>query len=121
MGTIHVGGAGERPAKDIDEDVLETVAARAALEVDGVVSVDAGFPGGIVDVLGKGNYAGGVRAFAEGGGVGFQINVITRYGARIPEVAWNLQESVKQAVERSVGVTVNKVNVLVAGVRGAGA
>jgi len=45
------------------------------------------------------------------------VYVVIQYGIRITEVAHNLQEAVKFAVERSVDVPVMEVNVNVQGVR----
>lgn len=38
------------------------------------------------------------------------------YGVRIPEVAWNVQENVKNAVENMTGLKVVEVNIHVQGV-----
>ena len=51
------------------------------------------------------------------GGLAIDVYVIIQYGIRITEVAHNLQEAVKFAVERSVNVPVVTVDVNVQGVR----
>ena len=42
--------------------------------------------------------------------------VIVRYGAKIPSVAWSLQENVKNKVKENVGISVDYVNILVQGI-----
>ncbi|MDR3122084.1 MAG: Asp23/Gls24 family envelope stress response protein [Clostridiales bacterium] len=111
------GGLGALPGADVDADVVAQVAARAALEVDGVLAVENALTDGIASALGREGRARGVRVFIEHEGCGFHISVVTRYGERIPEVAWNLQEHIKNTVEDYVGVRVQSVNILIAGIR----
>ena len=51
------------------------------------------------------------------GGLSIELYVIVQYGIRISEVAHNLQQTVKFAVERSVNVPIAQINVNVQGVR----
>jgi uncharacterized alkaline shock family protein YloU len=44
------------------------------------------------------------------------LYLIVRYGTRIPDVAWSVQENVKKAIESMTGLKVVKVNVHVQGV-----
>ncbi|MCL2165531.1 MAG: Asp23/Gls24 family envelope stress response protein [Oscillospiraceae bacterium] len=98
-------------------DVIAQIAGRAALEVGGVHAVDGGIQGGIAAVLGRDNSGSGIKVQLEDNALIINANIITRYGERIPEVAWNLQEHIKKSVEDKVGITVQKVNVLITGVK----
>jgi uncharacterized alkaline shock family protein YloU len=44
------------------------------------------------------------------------LYIIVEYGYRIPEVAWTIQEKVKQAVEDMTGLRVVEVNIHIQGV-----
>ena len=44
------------------------------------------------------------------------VNIIVEYGARIPEIAYEIQNRVKKAVESMTGLKVLEVNVHVQGV-----
>ena len=44
------------------------------------------------------------------------VNIIVEYGSRIPDVAFEIQNRVKKAVESMTGVKVDEVNVHVQGV-----
>ena len=44
------------------------------------------------------------------------LYVIVKYGVRIPELAWEIQESVKNNIESMTGLTVDKVNIHIEGV-----
>ena len=44
------------------------------------------------------------------------VNIIVEYGSRIPDVAFEIQNRVKKAVENMTGLVVEEVNVHVQGV-----
>jgi len=114
----NAGGiANTIPGVDVELDVIARVAARAALEVNGVLGLENAFTDGIAAVLGRDGHARGVRVVSGEAGCGFHIGAVTEYGCNIPEVAWNLQEHVKKTVEDVIGVNVKRVDVLIAGIR----
>jgi uncharacterized alkaline shock family protein YloU len=115
---IRFRNPGDTPAgAGIDADIVARVAAKAALEVGGVVAVEGAAADGIAAALGRDGRAPGVRVTAERDGCSFHIGVVIKYGERVPEVAWNLQEHVKNTVEKLIGVRVINVNILIAGIR----
>ena len=48
--------------------------------------------------------------------VKIDVNIIVEYGTRIPDVAFEIQNRVKKAVENMTGLAVEEVNVHVQGV-----
>ena len=59
---------------------------------------------------------GGIKVTKTETDVSIDMNVIMKYGVRIPEVAWNIQDAVKKEVELMTGLAVEKVNVRVVGI-----
>jgi len=59
----------------------------------------------------------GVRVSVEGSEISIDLYVIIEYGTRISEVAHNIMENVRFAVEKALGVAVAQVNVHVQGLR----
>ena len=102
---------------DINLEIVASMVARAALEIEGVAAIDDGLPNVISAAFRKENHTFGVKVTIMDNKLNFNINVITKYGVRIPEVAWNLQEHIKKTIEESVGVDVAKVNVLISGIK----
>ena len=45
------------------------------------------------------------------------VNIIVEYGARIPDVAYEIQSKVKNAIENMTGLNVSIVNVVVTGIK----
>ena len=109
--------ANEANGIKIASDVIAVVAGVAVSEVNGVYGMAGGFAGGITEVLkGKKNLAKGIKVDSENGKAKIDVNIIVEYGARIPDVAFEIQNRVKTAVENMTGLKVEEVNVHVQGV-----
>ena len=102
----------------ISNDVVAVIAGVAVSEVPGVASMSGGFAGGISEVLsGKKNMSKGIKVDADEKEVKIDVNIIVEYGSRIPDVAFEIQNRVKKAVETMTGLSVSGVNVHVQGVK----
>ncbi len=100
----------------IADEVVSIIAGLAATDVEGVASMSGGIAGGIAEVLGRKNLSKGVRVDVGTEEAKVDIFIIVKYGVRIPDVAWDIQEKVKNAVETMTGLKVTHVNVHVQGV-----
>lgn len=103
---------------EISNDVVAVIAGMAASEVSGVSEMAGGFAGGISEVLsGKKNLAKGIKVeILDNKEAKIDVNIIVEYGARIPDVAFEIQKRVKKSVENMTGLNVLEVNVHVQGV-----
>lgn len=100
----------------VADEVISIVASLAAQEVAGVFSMSGGITDGINHFLGKENASKGVRIRFEGKLVNVSVFVNIEYGSCIPEVALEIQEKVKDAIEKMTGYEVQFVDVHVQGV-----
>ena len=101
----------------ISDDVVAVIAGVAVSEVQGVASMAGGFAGGISEVFsGKKNMAKGIKVDVTENTAKIDVNIIVEYGSRIPDVAFEIQNRVKKAVENMTGLKVEEVNVHVQGV-----
>ncbi len=100
----------------IADEVVSIIAGLAATEIEGVASMSGGIGGGIAEVLGRRNFSKGVKVEVGTEDAKVEIFIVVEYGVRIPDVAWDIQESVKNAVENMTGLKVAYVNVHVQGV-----
>lgn len=76
---------------------------------------------GIASKFGLGRKASeGVRVSVEEGSkvpsIAVEAYVLVKYGQRIPDLAWDVQEKVKANLERYTGYTVSSVNINVQGI-----
>ena len=75
------------------------------------------FAGGITEVLsGKKNLAKGIKVEKTENSTKIDVNIVVEYGTRIPDIAYEIQNRVKKAVENMTGLQVTDVNVNVQGV-----
>ena len=101
----------------ISDDVVSIIAGKAVSEVEGVSSMAGGFAGGITEVLsGKKNFSKGIKVEVGEKETKIDVNIIVEYGTRIPDIAFEIQNRVKKAVENMTGLKVLEVNVHVQGV-----
>lgn len=105
MGELHIAN-----------EVVSIIAGLAATEVQGVAGMSGGIAGGIAEMLGRRNLSKGVKVEVGTEQTAVDLYVIVEYGVRIPEVAAQVQENVKRAVENMTGLQVVEVNVHVQGV-----
>lgn len=100
----------------ISEDVIQEIARRALTQVTSVVPASSGSS---VLGLGRKNPEGVKISIVEEdkqSQISVDAYVLVRYGLRIPDVAWDLQEFLKNELEGSTGYEVKAVNIYVQGV-----
>ncbi len=101
----------------ISTEVVATVAGIAAGEIKGVAGMNGSALGGIADILGgKKNKGKGVKVELGEDSCVLDLYIVVDYGVRIPDIAWEVQENVKNSVESMTGMTVEKINIHIEGV-----
>lgn len=100
----------------IADDVVGVIAGIAATEIEGVAGMSGGLVGDLSEMLGKKNLSKGVKVRVGEKECAIDLFLIVEYGVRIPDVAVQVQENVKRAVESMTGLDVVEVNIHVQGV-----
>lgn len=98
------------------DEVVAIIAALAATEVKGVKAMSGGIVDGIAEVLRRKNLTKGVKVEVGEKEAAVDLNIIVEYGAKIPEVALAIQDSVSKSIESMTGLKVVEVNINVLGV-----
>src|SRR5438309_9710763 len=97
---------------------VAAIAGHAALGCYGIAGMAGrGLRDGFAELLHRGSEDRGVEVIEVEDGLAIDVYVVVQYGIRISEVAHNLQEAVKFAVDRSVNVRDVEANVNVQVVR----
>lgn len=98
----------------ISEEVITQIASKALSTIEGVAPSS---PGLMANLRMGRRAVGGVRISVSDDQASPEIQVDTyvsiRYGLRIPDVCWDVQEAIKDQVERFSGYSVKSVNVYV--------
>ena len=101
---------------NISNDVVGTIAGIATGEIEGVYGMAGGVASGIAEKLGaKKSPLKGVKVDIKPEGATIDLYIIVEFGVRIPELAWSVQENVKNSVETMTGISVVCVNVHIDG------
>jgi len=101
----------------ISNDVVASIAGIAISEVPGVFGMAGGLAGGISEVFsGKRNLSKGIKVEVGEKETKIDVNIIVEYGVRIPDVAFEIQNRVKKAIETMTGLKVSSININVQGI-----
>jgi len=101
----------------ISNDVVASIAGIAVSEVPGVYGMAGGIAGGISEVFGgKKNLSKGIKVEVGEKETKIDVNIIVEYGVRIPDIAFEIQNRVKKAVETMTGLKVSSININVQGI-----
>ena len=100
----------------IANEAVATYAGIAVSEVSGVYGMSGGFAGLTEALSGKKSLTKGIKVDVGEKDAKIDVSIIVEYGARIPDVAFEIQTKVKKSVENMTGLKVLEVNVHVQGV-----
>lgn len=100
----------------IADEVVAIIAGLAATEVKGVASMYGNITNELVAKLGMKNLSKGVKIEVSDSKVSVDLAINLEYGYNIPEVTGAVQDRVKSAIETMTGLSVEDVNIRVAGV-----
>lgn len=121
---VAKAGAGAAPAPwrgkiEVAPQAIATIAGRAVAECYGVVGIAArrSHRPGLVELLPPEQYSRGVEVRFNGGQLVIDVHVVLEHGLRISEIAHNIMQGVKFAVERALSLPVAAVNVNVQALR----
>lgn len=104
---------------DITNDVIAQVAGEATIECYGIVGMASRHQirDGLTEILRKENFSRGIVVRNIGEETHIDMYVIVSYGTKISEVAYQVQSRVKYTLKKTIGMTVESVNIFVQGVR----
>lgn len=98
-------------------DVIAVIAALAASDVKGIAGMVGGAMSGFTELLGRKNLTKGVKVEVGTEEVAVDVYVVVYYGNKIQDVAAEIQNNIKTAVETMTGLRVVEVNVYVQGIQ----
>lgn len=100
----------------ISDEVVAVIAGITATEIEGVAGMSGGLAGGIAEILGRKNLSKGVKVEVGEHEAAIDMYIIVEFGVNIPDIALQVQEKVKKAVESMTGLSVVEINVHVQGI-----
>ena len=102
----------------INPEVVTTYAGSVAVECFGIVGMAAvNMKDGLVKILKRDSLKHGIHVSIIDNRISIDFHVIVAYGVNIGTIAQNLIDSVTYKLEETTGMKVDKIRVLVEGVR----
>ena len=104
-------------AVSISDDVLAVIAGTAALEAEGVAGLMGYYPGNKQKAVRK-QMSKGISVLVNEGRVVANLSITAKFGAKLHEVAKDVQQRVKKEIENMTGLVLSEVNVTVGAIVG---
>lgn len=100
----------------IHKNVIASISALAAMDIEGVKRVGGDFKSGLMELLGKKSSASIKVEINKNEEVSLEMPVIIKYGYNIPEIADKVQESIRNALEKMTNLSIKEININVQGI-----
>ena len=100
---------------NISDDVISTIISIATNEIEGVTGLKQSINDELTSFFSKKGYHKGIRVDAAEN-IAIDLNVVIRFGTKIPEIAYKIQENVKTAIETMTELKVKEINVHIVGI-----
>jgi PadR family transcriptional regulator PadR len=101
---------------EVAPEVLEVISGIAANEVNGVYAMQGKFSSGVTSMFGKTNHKKGVYLTSNEDGLRVEVYCYFKYGVKVPEVALEIQQKIREQVYHMTDIELVEVNVHIAGI-----
>ncbi len=100
----------------IHKKVIADIAAAALSEIEGVTLSLRSWRNRLMEFVGRKELAGINVQIDKNSQVSLELKVYIRYGINIPDMAQQVQETVRRAVEKTTDINLKEVNVNIQGI-----
>jgi len=100
----------------IAEEAVASIVSLAAAQIKGVAAMSGSMASGLTEKLGKKNLTKGVKVEITEQDVVVALNIFVEYGVKIPKLALEIQNEVRDTVQTMTGLKVKEVNIYVQGI-----
>ena len=100
----------------IHKSVIVSIAAIAALEIDGVKKIAWAADFNLFRFLGLKSSEEIKVEFSKNDEINLEIPLVVKYGCNIPEIAENVQENVRQALEKTLDKPPRNITINIQGI-----
>jgi uncharacterized alkaline shock family protein YloU len=100
----------------IHKNVIASVAAIAAGEIEGVKRVGMDLKSGLLEIVGRKSFSAIKVNFDKNDDVKVEVPLIIKYGYNIPDIANRVQENVRNALDKMTNLSIKDININVQGI-----
>ena len=101
---------------NISNEVIEIIVDISTKEIKGVKGLYGNITDDIAGIFSKKGHTKGIIVEIIDEKAIINLNIIVDFGVKIPEIAWQVQENVKTAIESMTDIKVETINVNIAGI-----
>lgn len=95
----------------IHKEVIASITAIAATEIEGVKRIGGSFKTGILEFIGK-KFLYAIKVeIAKFGDVKIEVPLVIEYGCNIPQIAVKVQENIRSALEKMTNLSIKDINI----------
>jgi len=100
----------------IHNNVIASIASIAAGEIQGVKRIGGDLKSGFLELFGKKD-AGRIKVdIDKNGEVRLEVPLVIKYGYNIPEIAGQVQEAIRNALEQMTNLSIKDINIIIQGI-----
>jgi len=100
----------------IHKNVIASISALAAAEIEGVKRVGGDFKSGILELISRKSRPAIKVTIDKNEELWIDVPLIIKYGFNIPDVANRVQENIRNALEKMTSLAVKDININVQGI-----
>lgn len=100
----------------IDDQVICEYVADTVLSFEGVSRLSGSYIDNFQELLGRDTSTSGIKINREDNNVSVWIHIIVYYGINIPQLAYDIQNRIKDVVEKFTDINVVEVNIDIEGI-----
>jgi len=104
----------------IHKNVIASIAALAATEIEGVKRVGGDLKSGLMELIGKKSFGGIKVEIDKNEEVRLDVPLVIKYEFNIPDICARVQENVRSAIEKMTSLSVKDININVQGIERGG-
>lgn len=100
----------------ISEDAIAGIVSMVAAQIKGISAMSGSMAAGLTEKLGKKNLTKGVKVELNDQDVIIALYIFVEYGVKIPKLALEIQNQVRDSIHTMTGLRVKEVNIYVQGI-----
>ncbi len=100
----------------VHKKAIADIAVSALSELDGVSLMPADLPTQFMEFFGQKSYPGIIVTVDKNNQVTLELRLRIRYGISVADIARQIQETVRSAIERTVDINLKDINVNIQGI-----
>ncbi len=102
----------------IHKKVLADVVLSVINEAESISIAPENFIGGLLNAVRRKNYSGIIVSIDKENEVSIEVRIYVQYGVNIPDVSRQLQDAIRDAIDRTTDINLTDIHINIQGIEG---